>query len=183
MPRFSAILVVLLLTGCAVPGTLPGLQSAVAPTQLNPAQITATQIKADANAHLANHNVAVSTEPAPAKPAPAKPSPAKQQALEAPASGQDWIQATMARHGVYPPSGTQMGIGSMPAGCEGAHGCTSYHLDPATGQVAATITILPGQLTEYLLFHEIAHAKGIHDECEADNFARSVLGPVPGHYC
>lgn len=168
MPRFSVTLIVLLLTGCAVPGPLPGVQSTVAPTQ----------IKANPDAQLANHNVEVSTEPA-----PPKRSPAKQQALETPASDQDWIQSTMARHGIYPPAGTHVGIGSMPPGCEGAHGCTSYHLDPATGQVAAAITILPGQLTEYLLFHEIAHAKGIRDECGADNFARSVIGPVPGHYC
>lgn len=35
----------------------------------------------------------------------------------------------------------------------------------------------------YVLFHEIAHTKGILDECAADNYSRSVTGLPGGYYC
>lgn len=98
-------------------------------------------------------------------------------------SGNAWIQATMAKYGVYPAAGTQFVIGPMPAGCIGADGCTEFYETPEGVGYDYVITIRPGQLTEYLLIHEIAHARGIRNECAADNFARSYLGPVPGHYC
>jgi hypothetical protein len=46
-----------------------------------------------------------------------------------------------------------------------------------------TLYIAPDQITPYLLFHEIAHTHGIMDECGADQYARSVVGPVAGYYC
>lgn len=166
-------------------------------------------IAADASAKLANAKVNVMTQAAP-KPDPvpepvvadpiakknavsASPVPAQKNAAPAPVakapvavpttSGQAWIQATMAKYGVYPVAGTKFAIGPMPAGCIGADGCTEY-METAEGVISDyVITLRPGQLTEYLLFHEIGHARGIRDECGADNFARSVLGPVPGHYC
>lgn len=160
----GALPLAMLLAGCAAPQVLPGSQ----------AVNSAVVITADPAAVLANPRVEIRTEPAPLLPP----------AAAAPASGQAWIQETMARYGVYPEAGTQFVIGPMPAGCEGADGCTRYLYYPDTGVAFDyTITIRPGQLTEYLLFHEIGHARGIRDECGADNFARSVLGPVPGHYC
>lgn len=168
-------------------------------------------IAADASVKLANAKVNVTTEaapklepvPEPIAPAPAQknnvpvaPTPAQKKtvpvapvpAAKAPVtvpvtSGQAWIQATMAKYGVYPAAGTRFAIGAMPAGCGGADGCTEYMETPEGVIYDYVITIRPGQLTEYLLFHEIGHARGIRSECGADNFARSVLGPVPGHYC
>lgn len=134
-------------------------------------------IVADPSVKLSNANVKITTE-APPKPKAPVSTPV------ALAEGHEWIQATMAKYGVYPDAGTRFIIGPMPAGCVGADGCTGFSYYPTTGVAFDyVITIRPGQLTEYLLFHEIGHARGIRDECGADNFARSVLGPVPGHYC
>ena len=145
-------------------------------------------IVADSSARLANVEVKVTTEaatkPKAPIPAPIAASPERQAPVIDTADGQQWIQATMAKYGVYPDPGTRFVIGPMPAGCDGADGCTKFSYYTSTGVAFDyVITIRPGQLTEYLLFHEIGHARGIRNECGADNFARSVLGPVPGHYC
>lgn len=126
--------------------------------------------------------------PAPAKPAAPAPAPAPPAAVPAPAivpatNGQAWVQATMAKYGVYAPAGTQFVFGPMPASCAGADGCTVYSYKADLVPFNIVITLKPGVLSEYLLFHEIGHAKGIRDECAADNYARSVVGPVVGHYC
>lgn len=153
------------------------------------------KVESDADVKLSYDRVQVSTQAAPV----AKPFPmdmehpisetatlAQQPSLTTthPQNDQAWIQATMAKYGVYPEAGTRFVIGPMPEGCSGADGCTQFKYYTDTGVAFDyVITIVPGQLTEYLLFHEIGHARGIRDECGADNFARSVLGPVPGHYC
>ena len=161
--KTAVIFLAFLLAGCAAPQTLSREQAAS----------SSTLVTADASVILANQRVEVRTEPAPTPPVAATS-----------ASGHAWIQDTMAKYGVYPEAGTRFAVGQMPAGCEGAHGCTQFRYYPDTGVAFDyTITIRPDQLTEYLLFHEIAHARGVRDECGADNFARSVLGPVPGHYC
>lgn len=123
--------------------------------------------------------------PAPAKAPPVAPSPPKPlpKPAAAPVGNLAWVNATMAKYGVYAPAGTKFVFGAMPAGCSGADGCTEYSYYANGVPFDITITIRPGQLTEYLLFHEIGHARGIDGECAADNFARSVLGPVQGHYC
>lgn len=187
--KTTAFLLAFLLSGCSVPQALPGGQ----------AVNSSVLITADPTVVLTNQRVEIRTEPAPSEipPAPGRPRaessepPATVPAqaplpsvAAAPATGHAWIQETMAKYGVYPEAGTQFVIGQMPAGCERAHGCTQFRYYPDTGVAFDyTITIRPDQLTEYLLLHEIGHARGIRDECGADNFARSVLGPVPGHYC
>lgn len=112
---------------------------------------------------------------------PVRPRPAEQK--PAALKGQAWVDATMAKYGVWPPAGTQFIFGPMPASCPGADGCTvySYHADGVPFNIK--ITLKPEVLSEYLLFHEIGHSKGVKDECAADNFSRSVIGPVQGHYC
>lgn len=173
--KTAAVVLALLLAGCAEPQTFPGGQ----------AVNSSALITADPAVALAYTRVEVLTEPALPEPPAAAPAQAPRPSVAtAPALGHAWIQETMARYGVYPEPGTQIVIGQMPSGCEGAHGCTQFRYYPDTGVAFDyTITIRPDQLTEYLLVHEIAHARGIRDECGADNFARSVLGPVPGHYC
>lgn len=171
--RGTGIFLALVLAGCAVPQPLSGGHAAN----------SSVLITADPGVLLTNQRVEVRTEPAPpaAMTPPQAPLPS---VADAPATGHAWIQETMTRYGVYPEAGTRFVIGQMPAGCEGAHGCTQFRYYVDTGVAFDyTITIRPDQLTEYLLFHEIGHARGIRDECGADNFARSVLGQVPGHYC
>jgi hypothetical protein len=173
-------------------------------SELKIEELSIEPIKADPEIHMKASEVKVITVPAPfpvaksptaqpvKEPSILAPVPAPTTALPAPApaavapiqDGYVWIQETMAKYGVYPEAGTKFVLGSMPAGCYGADGCTQFSYYADTGVAFDyTITIVPGQLTEYLLFHEIGHARGIRDECGADNFARSVLGPVPGHYC
>lgn len=128
-------------------------------------------------------NAKSATTPNPPAP-PAASAPVRVPEASQADRGHEWINATMAKYGVYPEPGTKFVIGPMPAGCEGADGCTEWLRNTKTGVYHSyTITLRPGQLTEYLLIHEIAHARGVRDECAADNFARSILGPISGHYC
>lgn len=124
--------------------------------------------------------------PAPVPPAAAlAPAPAPAPVEATPVlSGQAWINATQAKYGVYAPAGTRFVFGSMPpAGCAGAYGCTVYKYYADNVPFDIVITLLPGTVSEYILFHEIGHAKGIKGECAADNYARSVIGPLTGIYC
>lgn len=153
---------------------------------VTPAPVTQTPTQKNtvpvAPAPAQKNTVPVAPAPKVAAPAPVRPAPVAPPAAPAP-TGNAWIQATMAKYGVYAPAGTKFIIGPVPASCAGADGCTEYSHYADGIPFDITITIRPGQLTEYLLFHEIGHARGIDNECAADNFARSVLGPVQGHYC
>lgn len=115
--------------------------------------------------------------PAPvATPAPVEAAPAL--------TGHAWIKATQEKYGVYAPAGTRFVFGPMTAaGCAGAYGCTVYKYYADNVPFDIVITLLPGTVSEYVLFHEIGHAKGIKGECAADNYARSVIGPLKGIYC
>lgn len=130
----------------------------------------------------------VSPSPAPTRPRTVPAAPVQQKATPTASptptlTGQAWVDATMAKYGVYAPAGTQFIFGAMPATCPGADGCTVYSYRADGIPFNVQITLKPGVLSEYLLFHEIGHSKGVRDECAADNFARSVVGPVKGHYC
>lgn len=148
------------------------------------APVNEAPITADSGVQLSAAKVAIATSPAPIESSHDSTTKTAFVPSDQTPTGHAWIQATMDKYGIYPEAGTQFVIGPMPAGCEGADGCTQFRYYVDTGVAFDyTITIAPGELTDYLLIHEIAHARGIRDECGADNFVRSVLGPVPGHYC
>jgi hypothetical protein len=183
-PGKAAIFLALLLAACAEPETLPAGQ----------AVNSSVLITADPTVALANQRVEVRTEPAPPEPSPAPgvesaAPPAMAQVplssvADAPATGHAWIQETMAKYGVYPEAGTRVRHWPDAGRLRRRARLHQFRYYVDTGVAFDyTITIRPDQLTEYLLFHEIGHDRGIRDECGADNFARSVLGPVPGHYC
>lgn len=101
----------------------------------------------------------------------------------APLSGMDWVNATMAKYGVYPHPQTQIVIGTPPCG-PGSDGCLSgLWQNDETGEAfvperaVLTLTIAPHAVgNEFVLFHEIAHSWGIIDECAADQYSYNVHG-------
>lgn len=100
----------------------------------------------------------------------AKPAPA-------PVGGMERISQIMAQYGVYAHPATRFHIGTLPADCMPAHACV---VQDGVGKI--DFYMLPDQITPYLVIHEIAHTKGILDECAADNFTAQYVGHR-GHYC
>jgi hypothetical protein len=104
-----------------------------------------------------------------------------------------WVNATTKKYGVYAEPRTVFKFGPIPIRCavngRNADACVITdkitYTDGRVEIVGITLYMDSNKLTEYLLFHEIAHTQGIYDECAADKFAAGVLGTAPGsgYYC
>ena len=99
-----------------------------------------------------------------------------------------WITYLMNQYNTYAAPGTVfLMTNDMPCGASAA-GCTSYTIYADGSKSTPIVRIRPqyeGQA--FLLFHGIAHTLGIglSNECEADMFAKEVLGDysLRGGYC
>lgn len=103
-------------------------------------------------------------------------------------SPEKWVERMTKMYGVYPHPATQVIISEKLAcddGKQNISGCVGQ--DTFAGHPTAQnmqMYLTPDSIGDiYVLFHEIAHTKGILDECSADNYSRSITGLPGGHYC
>lgn len=108
---------------------------------------------------------------------------AKQEKKVAPAPGSDpyrWIQDAQNLYGVYADPDTTF-IVSDAGNCGGPGGGCTDQWSTFTGPI--TTHISPSGIGDYqLLFHEIAHTRGVINECAADRWAHNVTGVVIWKY-
>ena len=91
-----------------------------------------------------------------------------------------WIQDAQRQYGVYADPDTRF-IVSDAGNCGGPRGGCTNQWSTFTGPI--TTHISPSGIGDYqLLFHEIAHTRGIIDECAADRWAHNVTGVVIWKY-
>ena len=91
-----------------------------------------------------------------------------------------WIQDAQRRYGVYADPDTTFLVSDV-GNCGGPRGGCTNQWSTFTGPI--TTHISPSGIGDYqLLFHEIAHTRGIIDECAADRWAHNVTGVVVWKY-